>query len=72
MEKICVIFGGKSPEHDVSIISGMQCAKYLQNKYDVKKIYLGLDNKFYGFVDDKLFDTLTYDEFVEYVNKYFD
>lgn len=47
MEKICVIFGGKSPEHDVSIISGMQCAKYLQNKYDVKKIYLGLDNKFY-------------------------
>ena len=36
MEKICVIFGGKSPEHDVSIISGMQCAKYLQNKFDNK------------------------------------
>ena len=33
---------------------------------------LRIDNKFYGFVDDKLFDTLTYDEFVEYVNKYFD
>ena len=31
-----------------------------------------IDEKFYGFVDDKLFDTLTYDEFVEYVNKHFD
>ncbi len=32
-----------------------------------KKIY----NKFYGFVDDKLFNTLTYDEFVEFINQYF-
>ena len=31
-----------------------------------------IDEKFYGFVDDELFETLTYDEFVEYVNKYFD
>ena len=41
--------------------------------YSNKSDYaLRLDNKFYGFVDDDLFDTLTYDEFVEYVNKYFD
>ena len=31
-----------------------------------------IDEKFYGFVDDELFDTLTYDEFVEYVNKNLD
>ena len=31
-----------------------------------------IDEKFYGFVDDKLFETLTYDEFVEYVNKNLD
>lgn len=31
-----------------------------------------IDEKFYGFVDDELFDTLTYDEFVEYVNKNID
>ena len=31
-----------------------------------------IDEKFYGFVDDELFYTLTYDEFVEYVNKHFD
>ncbi len=47
MKKILVIFGGASPEHDVSIITGMQCAKYLQAKYDIEKIYLGLDNHFY-------------------------
>ncbi len=47
MKKICVVFGGQSPEHDVSIITGMQCAKFLQAKYDIEKVYLGLDNKFY-------------------------
>lgn len=47
MEKICIIFGGQSPEHDVSIITGMQCAKFLRTKFDVEKIYLGLNNKFY-------------------------
>ncbi len=51
MEKICVVFGGQSPEHDVSIITGMQCAKFLQSKFDVEKVYLGLDNKFYYATD---------------------
>ena len=31
-----------------------------------------VDEKFYGFVDDELFEILTYDEFVEYVNKHLD
>lgn len=31
-----------------------------------------IDEKFYGFVDDELFETLTYDEFAEYVNKNLD
>ena len=46
MKKLCVIFGGESPEHDVSIITGMQLAKdfYIE---EIEKIYLGLDNKFY-------------------------
>ena len=51
MEKICVVFGGQSPEHDVSIITGMQCSKFLQSKFDVEKVYLGLDNKFYYATD---------------------
>ena len=45
MKKLCVIFGGKSCEHDVSIITGMQLAKNYEN--GIEKIYLGLDNKFY-------------------------
>lgn len=47
MKKICIIFGGNSTEHDISIITGMQCAKNLEQKKSVEKIYLGLDNNFY-------------------------
>ncbi len=47
MKKLCVLFGGQSSEHDVSIITGMQLAKAIEKKYKIEKIYLGLDNKFY-------------------------
>ncbi len=47
MKKLCVIFGGASAEHDVSIITGMQLAKIVSQKMEIEKIYLGLDNKFY-------------------------
>ncbi len=43
----CVIFGGNSPEHDISIITGMQLAKNVSGKFKLQKIYLGLDNNFY-------------------------
>ncbi len=44
--KNCVIFGGASAEHDISIITGMQLAKECET-LNLEKIYLGLDNKFY-------------------------
>ena len=45
----------------------------LVNEYgSYKSEYMRIDEKFYGYVDDELFETLTYDEFVEYVNKNFD
>lgn len=53
MERLCVIFGGASCEHDISIITGMQLAKSLESKYKLEKIYLGLDNKFYLATDVK-------------------
>ena len=39
MKKLCVIFGGESPEHDISIITGIQLAKnfYTEN---LEKIYI--------------------------------
>ena len=46
MKKLCVIFGGESSEHDISIITGMQLAKNFYTK-GLEKIYLSLDNKFY-------------------------
>ena len=46
MKKLCVIFGGESSEHDISIITGMQLAKNFYTE-DLEKIYFGLDNKFY-------------------------
>lgn len=47
MKKLCVIFGGQSSEHDISIITGLQCCKNIESFYDLEKIYIGLDNKFY-------------------------
>ena len=46
MKKLCVIFGGESPEHDISIITGMQLSKSFYTE-ELEKIYMGLDNKFY-------------------------
>ena len=46
MKKLCVIFGGASCEHDISIITGMQLAKNLKSK-NIEKIYLSLENRFF-------------------------
>lgn len=46
--KIGVIFGGKSVEHEVSIISGIQAANNIDTeKYDVVPIYLTKSNEMY-------------------------
>ena len=47
MKKLCVIFGGQSSEHDISIITAMQLCNNIKSFYDLEKIYIGLDNKFY-------------------------
>lgn len=45
---IGVFFGGKSVEHEVSIISAMQVINALnKEKYEVIPIYISKDNKFY-------------------------
>ncbi|MBQ9795456.1 MAG: hypothetical protein IJW36_00645 [Clostridia bacterium] len=46
MKKLCVVFGGESSEHDISIITGMQLCKNFYME-ELEKIYFGLDNKFY-------------------------
>ena len=37
--KLAVIYGGPSPEHDISILTGLQAAKILSSKYQILNIY---------------------------------
>lgn len=53
--KIGVFFGGKSVEHEVSIITAIQAIENIdKNKYDVIPIYITKDNKMYcgNFIGD--------------------
>ena len=50
MLKLAIIFGGKSTEHDISIVSGTSIIYNLdKNKYRIFPIYLGLDGVFYKY-----------------------
>ncbi|MFV0499222.1 MAG: D-alanine--D-alanine ligase [Bacilli bacterium] len=45
--KIGLIYGGKSVEHEISIITAMQVYEELSNSYDVINIYFSKTGKFY-------------------------
>ena len=46
--KVAVIFGGRSVEHEVSIITGIQAFSALnREKYDPIPLYISKDNRFY-------------------------
>lgn len=46
--KVCVIFGSRTCEHDVSIISGMQAAAALNaNEYDVERVYIDREGRWF-------------------------
>ena len=46
--KLCVLFGGKSVEHEVSVISALQAVASLDtSKYDIIPVYITKDNEFY-------------------------
>lgn len=48
--KIGVIFGGKSTEHDVSIVSGTSVIKNLnKDKYEITPIYISNDGEWYKY-----------------------
>ena len=51
--KLGIIFGGKSNEHEVSIVSATSIIKNLdKEKYDITPIYLDWDNEFYIWTED--------------------
>ena len=58
MENIAVIFGGKSVEHDVSILTGIGIIKNLSDRYNVVPIYIDKKGKWWtseNFKDGKTF-----------------
>ena len=53
MLKIGVIFGGKSTEHSISIVSGCSVAKNINKlKYEVLPIYIDKEGDWYEVLDD--------------------
>jgi len=44
---IGVIIGGPSPEHDISILTGLQAGRVLEEKHKISIIYWSKDNKWY-------------------------
>ena len=51
-KKIAVFFGGKSVEHEISIITAIQAMENIdRNKYDVVPIYVSKENKLYTNID---------------------
>ena len=44
---IGVVFGGPSPEHDISILTGLQSVRILSKKYDVIALYWSKNNEWY-------------------------
>lgn len=51
--KICVIFGGISTEHDVSVISGTSVIKKLnKEKYEIIPIYISKAGEWYKYIKD--------------------
>lgn len=61
-KRLAVLFGSRSCEHDVSIISGLQALSSAdQEKYDAQPVYIGNDGQFY--MGDKLRDVAFYRAF---------
>ncbi len=63
-EKIMILFGGKSVEHDISIITALQVAKSLPEQFEYLPIYI--DKEGVWWKADNLLDIKTYKNFDRY------
>lgn len=58
---VAVVFGGKSTEHDISIISALQAIENMdKEKYNIIPVYIDKKGDFYYSEDDKLFKMENY------------
>ena len=57
---IAVLFGGKSTEHEISIISALQAIENMdKEKYNIYPIYISKNNEFY-YDKELLYDIKNY------------
>ena len=66
-EKIAVLFGGVSVEHDISIITAVQTMKFLPNEYDFLPIYIDKEGKWW--IAENLSDVHIYQNFHKQAKK---
>lgn len=57
---IAVFFGGRSCEHEISIITALQVMHALKEKYDVIPIYISKEGMFYS--GEEYLDIKTYQD----------
>ena len=67
---VAVVFGGKSTEHEVSIISALQAIENLdKDKYNVLAIYMDKNGDYYYSKDDLLIDSRNYKDIKSLLGK---
>ena len=66
-EKVAIIFGGKSVEHDISIITAMQAAKVLPEKFDY--VFCYIDKTGLWWTADNMQDITIYENFQKKAKK---
>ena len=60
--KLAVFFGGRSVEHDVSIVTGLQAIEHVnREKYEVIPVYLARNGAWY--TGERLLDVSIFQEF---------
>lgn len=67
-QKLAVCFGGRSVEHDVSIVTGLQAIEHVdKEKYDIVPVYLARNGAWY--TGDALLEIALYQSFEENAHK---
>ena len=46
MKNLVIVFGGRSVEHEISILTGLHAARHVMDGYRVHMVYMTRDNKF--------------------------
>lgn len=66
-EKVLIVYGGDSVEHDISIITALQVMKFLPNEFDFLPVYIDRSGKWW--IGDNLESANIYKNFNKFAKK---